>query len=218
MSSNPDIFASIRVSKTSKRGAKDTAVPESEAVTCQYKNCTKPGPHKAPKGRGREGEFYNFCVDHVREYNRRYNYFSGMSEEEFLDYQKDEPTGHRPTWNVGSNRNYKTETPSAKRTRRALGGFDPSATLDDPHSLAGSAPGGRANAGSPSRRALGTIERRCFKQMHLPETATAEEIKTQYKELVKRHHPDANGGDRGSEDKLREVIQAYNYLKQAGLC
>ena len=53
--------------------------------------------------------------------------------------------------------------------------------------------------------------------MHLPETATKAEIKARFKELVKRHHPDSNGGDRGSEDKLREIIQAYNYLKQAGL-
>ena len=44
------------------------------------------------------------------------------------------------------------------------------------------------------------------------------DIKTRFKLLVKRHHPDHNGGDRRSEDKLREVIQAYNYLKEAGLC
>jgi DnaJ-class molecular chaperone len=49
------------------------------------------------------------------------------------------------------------------------------------------------------------------------ETATKEDIKAQYKALVKRHHPDANGGDRGSEEKLREILQAYNYLKQVGL-
>ena len=44
------------------------------------------------------------------------------------------------------------------------------------------------------------------------------EIKARFKELVKRHHPDANGGDRASEDKLREIIEAYNYLKSAGYC
>jgi len=42
------------------------------------------------------------------------------------------------------------------------------------------------------------------------------DIKARFKELVKRHHPDANGGDRGSEDKLREIIEAYHYLKSAG--
>jgi DnaJ-class molecular chaperone len=53
--------------------------------------------------------------------------------------------------------------------------------------------------------------------MHLGVTATREEIKARFKELVKQHHPDANGGDTRSEDKLREIIQAYNYLKQAGM-
>ncbi|MEQ1713083.1 MAG: DnaJ domain-containing protein, partial [Hyphomicrobium sp.] len=54
-------------------------------------------------------------------------------------------------------------------------------------------------------------------QLHLTEAATKEEIKSRFKELVKRHHPDANGGDTRSADTLREIIQAYNYLKQAGL-
>ena len=46
--------------------------------------------------------------------------------------------------------------------------------------------------------------------------ASGPAIKARFKELVKRHHPDANGGDRSSEDKLREIIQAYNYLKSIG--
>ncbi|MFV0299212.1 MAG: DnaJ domain-containing protein, partial [Hyphomicrobiaceae bacterium] len=60
-------------------------------------------------------------------------------------------------------------------------------------------------------------ERKALNALHLPETASKETIKARFKELVKRNHPDANGGDRGTEDKLREIIQAYNYLKQAGL-
>ena len=54
-------------------------------------------------------------------------------------------------------------------------------------------------------------------RLNLEDTATKAEIKARFKDLVKRHHPDRNGGDRRSEDKLREVIQAYNYLRQAGL-
>ena len=46
--------------------------------------------------------------------------------------------------------------------------------------------------------------------------ATTAEIKVRFKALVKRHHPDANGGDRSTEDRLREIIQAYNYLKSIG--
>jgi len=54
--------------------------------------------------------------------------------------------------------------------------------------------------------------------LQLAEDATHMDIKSRYKELVKKHHPDANGGDRGSEDRFREVVQAYQLLKQAGFC
>ncbi|MEL6748319.1 MAG: DnaJ domain-containing protein, partial [Pseudomonadota bacterium] len=74
------------------------------------------------------------------------------------------------------------------------------------------------SAASLRARKLGKLEQRYLRTLHLTDDASPEDIKTKYKDLVKQHHPDANGGDRGSEDKLREVIQAYNYLKQAGLC
>ena len=65
---------------------------------------------------------------------------------------------------------------------------------------------------------VGKMARKCLSDLHLEPGASKDEIKAQFKLLVKRHHPDANGGDTGSEDRLREIIQAYNYLKQAGLC
>ena len=61
------------------------------------------------------------------------------------------------------------------------------------------------------------MERKALETLLLPETASKSDIKSRFKELVKRHHPDSNGGDKASEEKLREIIQAYNYLKQAGL-
>ena len=61
------------------------------------------------------------------------------------------------------------------------------------------------------------LERKALRQLNLDDNATKSDIKARFKELVKRLHPDHNQGDRSSEDKLREVIQAYNYLRQAGL-
>ena len=66
-------------------------------------------------------------------------------------------------------------------------------------------------------RRIGKLERNALADLDLPDTADGPAIRARYTELVKRCHPDANGGDRGAEDKLREIIQAYNYLKQAGL-
>jgi DnaJ-class molecular chaperone len=61
-------------------------------------------------------------------------------------------------------------------------------------------------------------ERKALHELGLEEGADRVEIKARFKLLVKRHHPDANGGDRATEDKLREIIQAYNYLKSTGAC
>jgi DnaJ-class molecular chaperone len=61
-------------------------------------------------------------------------------------------------------------------------------------------------------------ERKAFDTLGLEIDAAGPEIKARFKELVKRHHPDVNGGDRSLEDRLREIIQAYNYLKSAKFC
>jgi hypothetical protein len=57
--------------------------------------------HRAPVGRDAEGQYFMFCVDHAREYNKGYNYFSGLSDGEIARYQKEALTGHRPTWGNG---------------------------------------------------------------------------------------------------------------------
>ena len=67
-----------------------------------------------------------------------------------------------------------------------------------------------------NRRQLRPLERKSLEALDLAQGAARSEIKARFKELVKRHHPDANGGDRSSEERLREIIQAYNYLKSVG--
>ncbi len=71
---------------------------------------------------------------------------------------------------------------------------------------------------TPERRPVRNAERKAFDVMGLETDASATDIKAKFKVLVKRHHPDANGGDRSCEDRLREIIQAYNYLKSVGYC
>ena len=70
----------------------------------------------------------------------------------------------------------------------------------------------------PRLRKLKALESKAFETLALKGDSTPDDIKTRYKELVKKHHPDANGGDRGSEERFREVIQAYQLLKSAGFC
>jgi DnaJ-class molecular chaperone len=118
-------------------------------------------------------------------------------------FQKDAIIGHRPTWKTGSN-------PGERSPRGYRDGFGRG--FEDPHAVFD----WRAKRSGEGRR-LKPLELKSLEALDLSEGVDRAQIKARFKELVKRHHPDANGGDKRSENKLREIIQAYNYLKQAGL-
>ena len=158
----------------------------------------------------REGEYFKFCFDHVREYNKGFNYFSGLADSEIARFQKEALTGHRPTWSMGVNAAARSSPDIAQQRSGRAGYYN---RMRDPYNLFG---GGREN-GARERKAK-PLEAKALDTLGLDVRATAADIKARYKELVKRHHPDANGGDRGSEDRFRDVLQAYRVLKQAGLC
>lgn len=206
MKLNSKYFDSIRVGSQ-----KRDATSESDGhPTCQWKGCEKPAPHRAPKGRGRDGEYFFFCVDHVRQYNATYNYFDGMSDAEVDDFRKDAITGHRPTWKSGANA-------WAHGTREGSPTAADGGKTSNPNNFFAWRAKQAREEPAAQRRKLKPLEKKSLETLHLSEGATKEDIKSRFKELVKRHHPDANGGDTRSEDTLREIIQAYNYLKQAGL-
>jgi curved DNA-binding protein CbpA len=203
-------FDSIRVAP--KRERSEPA--REEHPCCQWKGCSAPGMHRAPRGRGRDGEYFIFCLDHVRQYNASYNYFQGMNDAEVEEFQKDAMTGHRPTWKVGVN----SATATKPRVGPCNGGQYPLGwRMLDPHAFFARRAKAARETPAESRRQLRPLERKSLRTLNLPGDATRIEIKARFKELVKIHHPDANGGDARSGDKLREIIQAYNYLKQAGL-
>lgn len=180
-----------------------------EAPPCSCKGCGQAGIYPAPKGRDREGEYFHFCLDHVRDYNRSYNYFNGMSDDEVAQYLEHGVTGHRPTWSMGARGGDQESEGRLRWFHHTL--RDPFGFVDQEQINA------RAHAGEPERT-VRNAERKSLRALNLDIDATAEQIKARYKELVKRHHPDANGGDRASEDKLRDIITAYNYLKSVGFC
>lgn len=192
--------------------------PKVEAAThaprCQWDGCDEPGLHKAPVGRMREGEYFRFCIDHVKEYNKGYNYFSGLRDTDIARFQKEALTGHRPTWTMGVNAAGRSVPEfSSKRSGRA-GYYN---RVRDPFNLFGA--GGTGGYQPPERaRKARPLEAKALETLGLAADATGEAIKARYKQLVKQHHPDANGGNRGSEDRFRDVIQAYRLLKQSGFC
>ena len=206
MKPNSKYFDSIRINPGGKKKKKRVEEPASQ--TCQWAGCEKPGTHKAPAGRDREGQYLYFCLDHVREYNKNYNYFSGLADDEIAKFQKDSMIGNRPTWKMGTQR--MDEMAAAPMFSEMRSGSARSMRMRDPNWRAG-------ESAQPVRK-LKPLEAKAMTALGLKATATADDIKTQYKALVKKHHPDANGGDRASEERFREVVQAYQLLKTAGLC
>lgn len=205
MNLNSRIFDSIRINPA------DDPIAKPEEPRCDHPGCARAGQHRAPKGRQREREFWRFCLEHVREYNASYNYFKDMDDDTISAYQKDALTGHRPTWTMGQN-----AAPARERRSRAarpedfvwrdpfgtfdMGGFDP-----------------RQRRKAEEQPAIGNAARKSYETLGVEAGAPKAEIRARYKELVKRLHPDTNGGDRSREEQLQAVLRAYKTLQAAKL-
>jgi len=178
---------------------------------CDAQGCDGDGDHRAPKSRDNLREYYWFCVDHVREYNASWNYFKGMSAVEVEDFQNSTSTWHRPTWQMGTGAR---DQGADRGVNDGFGLFE-----DEP---AGRRQGGPGSAGSSGGEDVANEdivrdsgfwsiqEKKALLELGLEAPVCLKEIKIRFKQLVKRHHPDANGGDTTAEDRLRRVIQAHD--------
>ena len=224
---NSKYFDSIRIAPRKRRGVEQPPhvrrmKREEKPKTCEWAGCRETGTFRAPRANassaggpldpGANGQYVWFCETHIREFNRSYDFFKGMSDADVAAFQREALTGHRPTWNLGVNAAKAAfGAPFASRMRQdspfrdAFGFFD-------------GGPDTETRERAETRRKPRALEQQALDTLDLPASASLNEIKARYKELVKRHHPDANGGDRSAEERLRKVIQAYDYLRKSGFC
>ena len=207
MSNDSPLFDRIRV-----KPDKDRRLRAACARPANGRAARRRRPIARPRAALREKEYWRFCLAHVREYNHSYNFFAGMSTDDIARYQRDAVTGHRPTWKMGMNggkrggRAHAGRFYADRRRRRSVGLVRRTRR-----------PGARADAARREARVDAQCRAqgaRCARPRSRRHPRTRSRCASRL--LVKRHHPDANGGDRSSEDKLREIIQAYNYLKSIG--
>lgn len=204
MNINSRLFDSIRIGSSEAE-----AVVDNDAPRCDHPGCARVGEFRAPKGRGREGQFFRFCMDHVKEYNASYNYFAGMDDSALAAYQKQEEIGHRPTWKLGVNA---SAARMSQRGRLRNGEAGPD--MHDAFNLFGAR---RAQQAARQEPRVGVLAMKSLEALGLDDSADSAAIKARYKELVKRFHPDANGGDRSREGTLQEILKAYQQLKSVGM-
>jgi hypothetical protein len=169
---------------------------------CGIKGCEAEGAYRVPKSREQLSTYVWLCLRHAREHNEKWDYFKGMSDAEIARFQEEAVIGHRPTWPIGKRA---AGIPGGHGTYRVEDGF---AVFGDD-----------SEAQQPRRpeRVVTGLQRQAFDVLNLETSATLNEIKARYKELVTRFHPDANGGDRGTEERLKQVIKAYGVLRASGI-
>jgi hypothetical protein len=168
---------------------------------CAVDGCKDAGEFRAPTGdRAPDGNrtWRWLCLDHVREFNAGYNYFSGMTPEEIASAQSP-----HPSWD--------------RRTRAFASNAYARGDVDDPLGILSGryGRGAFAQATTRSGRVLTARDRESLSVLRLDEEASLADIRRRYTELVRRYHPDANGGDRTHERQLQDVIDAYTHLKSA---
>jgi hypothetical protein len=178
---------------------------------CEAEGCGEPGEFRAPGSRTAgfdgPGDWRWYCLDHVREFNSTYDWFAGMSADEILAAQS--PVA-----------GWRTET-RAFRADAGANGLPRWADFDDPLDAIGSRAAeiraraaGRQRAHA-SRTRFTPREHEALGVMGLDPQADRKRLRSRYSELVRRYHPDRNGGDRRHEGKLQRVVEAYQLLRKA---
>lgn len=175
------------------------------AQQCQAPGCAEPGEFRAPGPRGASfdgpGDYRWFCLDHVREFNAGYDWFEGMSADEILRAQ-------HPVH--GWDRQTRAFSPTA--------GIDAAprwADFSDPLEAISARARARRPVQRQDGRAVSGDERRALDVLGLPLDASRHDLRSRYSQLVRRYHPDRNGGDRSHEARLQAVVEAYQLLRKA---
>jgi len=172
---------------------------ETSQRVCEAPGCQERGQYRAPKSPDNLEDFHWFCREHVREYNLKWNFFEGTTEAEMEAQLDRDRVWDRPT------KPFKKSVEEKAWAR--LG-------IEDPHQVLGENatrnPGGNTNGGG---RKLPPTERRAIEILDARDSWSKSEIRKSYKALIKVLHPDMNGGDRSDEERLQEVVWAWDQIK-----
>jgi hypothetical protein len=170
---------------------------KSSVRPCDIPGCEEAGEYRAPKSRNSSefGDYHWFCLNHVTEYNKSWNYFEGMSEMELERYWQDAPHGHRKTWK----RDGMAFDPRklSEAVQRGFADYFTDGEMDPEIARQ------RIQLNQETKKALAILD------LNWP--ITAEEVKTQFKKLVKQYHPDVNKRP-DAEDRFKAITEAYGLL------
>ena len=160
---------------------------------CDWNNCSQEGQYKAPKEKDNSKNFRLLCLEHVREFNKNWNYFSGMNDNQIMDFLKSDMTWHKPTQSFSSSDNFfKVLWNNALKDEFDKNKFD--------HQ-------------SNEITRFDHKDIKAFGILGISVGLKWEKIQNKFKTLVKKFHPDINLGNKKYEEKLKLITLAYTQLK-----
>ena len=165
---------------------------------CEAPGCRLNGEYRAPRARDQLNEYRWFCLEHVRDYNKKWDYFAGLDAGAIEQHIRADTIWRRPVCPLGGRRS------NGPRIHDPLDLSNEAGLNEQPRPKMD----GSEQLTPAERNAMGVLE--------LSWPLTQAVVKSRYKELVKIHHPDANGGDREAEEKLKEINAAYSTLRASG--
>lgn len=178
--------------------------PAARLRDCEWPDCPHGGDFRAPRARDALRDYRWFCLEHVRRYNSSWDYYAGMTGDDIERHIRADSTWRRPSWPMGGR-------PKRKGGASAWDEInDPFGLFEGPDSVVRPKPVPE-NAGV----GLTAAQRKAMAVLEMVPPLTLPALRERYRALVKRHHPDANGGSKRAEERLKAVNLAYSSLKQS---
>lgn len=212
MASRSPLDYDISVSADKQRRARQrgmTGETAAEARKCDWRGCSNAGLYRAPKSPQELNEYRWFCQDHIRDFNKSWNYYADWTADELEAQRRADLAWDRPTWKLGK----KPIRPEAHADGQAWARFgfrDPLEVLGENATIN---PGGKTEAKRAQRRLLPKNEQSALDILGMGPDDTKADIRARFRTLVKDLHPDMNGGLREDEDRLRDVVWAWDQIK-----
>lgn len=194
----------MRVSADKKRRTRGrrgmSGAFETSSRVCEHPGCSEAGQYRAPRSPDHLDEYLWFCREHVREYNLKWNFFNGQTDEDLQQAMDSDRVWNRETKPFRGG--------AEERAWHRLG-------IQDPHEVLGEKATQNPGRSGTATRRLPPKERKALEILGARDTWTRSELRKQYKSLVKDLHPDMNGGNRADEDRLQEVVWAWDQVKDS---
>ena len=165
-----------------------------EEKLCDYPGCTAKAEFRAPKSREYVNQYYWFCLNHVREYNKKWNYYEGLDSGEIEEHLRFDQTWRRPTWPLGG------KGRDELKLRKKVHDFFFKDTV-------------REKSEKFEKKFMHAdmsfAEKKAFEYLDVSPELAMSVIKKKYRDLVKKHHPDKHGGKEDKVEMLKKINLAF---------